>query len=77
MPRRPLERRGRPRAQGQPRRRAGAAADARSPATSSKAVKRDVRRDDDRDPIADVMISGTARAATLKDEALQLAVTTA
>ena len=34
-------------------------------------VKRDVRQDDDRDPIADVMISGLRAAATLKDEALQ------
>ena len=34
-------------------------------------VKRDVRQDDDSDPIADVMISGLRAAATLKDDALQ------
>jgi hypothetical protein len=40
-----------------------------------KAVTRDVRQDDDRDPIADVMISGLRAAATLKDEALLPSVT--
>jgi hypothetical protein len=39
-------------------------------------VKRDVRQDEDRDPIADVMISGLRAAATLKDEALKPSVTT-
>jgi len=39
-------------------------------------VKRDVRQDEDRDPIADVMISGLRAAATLKDEALKPTVTT-
>ena len=34
-------------------------------------VKRDVRQDEDQDPIADVMISGLRAAATLKDDALQ------
>jgi HEAT repeat protein len=38
-------------------------------------VKRDVRQDEDRDPIADVMISGLRAAATLKDEALKPSVT--
>ena len=38
-------------------------------------VKRDVRQDEDRDPIADVMISGLRAAATLKDEALRPSVT--
>ena len=33
-----------------------------------QAVKRDVRQDEDRDPIADVMISGLRAAAALKDE---------
>ena len=40
-----------------------------------QAVKRDVRQDEDRDPIAEVMISGLRAAATLKDEALKPAVT--
>jgi hypothetical protein len=40
-----------------------------------QAVTRDVRQDDDRDPIADVMISGLRAAATLKDDALRPAVT--
>jgi hypothetical protein len=35
------------------------------------AVKRDVRPDDDQDPIADVMISGLRAAASLKDAALR------
>jgi HEAT repeat protein len=39
-------------------------------------VKREVRQDEDRDPIADVMISGLRAAATLKDEALKPSVTT-
>jgi HEAT repeat protein len=39
-------------------------------------VTRDVRQDDDQDPIADVMISGLRAAATLKDEALRPSVTT-
>jgi HEAT repeat protein len=39
-------------------------------------VKRDVRQDEDRDPIADVLISGLRAAATLKDEALRPSVTT-
>jgi HEAT repeat protein len=38
-------------------------------------VKRDVRLDEDRDPIADVMISGLKAAATLKDESLKPSVT--
>ena len=40
-----------------------------------QAVKRDVRQDEDRDPIADVMISGLRAAATLKDEGLKPSVT--
>jgi HEAT repeat protein/PBS lyase HEAT-like repeat-containing protein len=40
------------------------------------AVTRDVRQDDDRDPIADVMISGLRAAATLKDDALRPSVMT-
>jgi HEAT repeat protein len=39
-------------------------------------VKRDVRQDEDRDPIADVMISGLRAAATLKDESLKPSVMT-
>ena len=38
-------------------------------------VKREVRLDEDRDPIADVMISGLRAAATLKDAALKPSVT--
>ena len=38
------------------------------------AVKRDVRQDEDRDPIADVMISGLRAAATLKDGDLRPSV---
>ena len=38
-------------------------------------VKRDVRQDDDQDPIADVMISGLRAAAALKDEALRASIT--
>src|SRR5262249_16817777 len=34
-------------------------------------VKREVRVDDDQDPIADVMISGLRAAATLKDDSLK------
>jgi HEAT repeat protein len=41
-----------------------------------QAVTRDVRVDEDRDPIADVMISGLRAAATLKDAALKSSVTT-
>ena len=37
-------------------------------------VKRDVRQDDDQDPIADVMISGLRAAATLKDEQLRMTI---
>jgi HEAT repeat protein len=40
-----------------------------------QAVKRDVRQDDDQDPIAEVMISGLRAAAALKDESLKSAVT--
>lgn len=40
-----------------------------------QSVKREVRQDEDRDPIADVMISGLRAAATLKDEALKPLVT--
>ena len=36
-------------------------------------VKRDVRQDEDQDPIADVMISGLRAAATLKDDVAQAA----
>ncbi len=39
-------------------------------------VTREVRQDEDRDPIADVMISGLRAAATLKDAALKPSVTT-
>jgi HEAT repeat protein len=39
-------------------------------------VKRDVRQDDDLDPIAEVMISGLRAAATLKDASLRPLVTT-
>jgi HEAT repeat protein len=39
-------------------------------------VKREVRLDEDRDPIADVMISGLRAAATLKDAALKSTVAT-
>jgi HEAT repeat protein len=40
-----------------------------------KAVKRDVRQDEDQDPIADVMISGLRAAAALKDDKLKVTVT--
>jgi HEAT repeat protein len=40
-----------------------------------KAVKRDVRQDEDQDPIADVMISGLRAAAGLKDDRLKPSVT--
>jgi len=40
-----------------------------------QAVKRDVRVDEDQDPVADVMISGLRAAAALKDESLRKAVT--
>ena len=39
-----------------------------------QSVTRDVRQDDDRDPIAEVMISGLRAAATLKDDALKPSV---
>ncbi len=39
-------------------------------------VKREVRQDEDLDPIADVMISGLRAAATLKDDSLKTPVTT-
>jgi HEAT repeat protein len=38
-------------------------------------VKREVRQDEDRDPIAEVMISGLRAAATLKDPTLKPSVT--
>ena len=41
-----------------------------------QAVTRDVRQDDDQDPVADVMISGLRAAAALKDESLRPSVTT-
>jgi HEAT repeat protein len=41
-----------------------------------RTVTREVRQDEDRDPIADVMISGLRAAATLKDDALKASVTT-
>lgn len=41
-----------------------------------QSVKREVRPDEDRDPIADVMISGLRAAATLKDESLRSSVMT-
>jgi len=34
-------------------------------------VKREVRQDEDQDPVADVMISGLRAAAFLKDDALK------
>jgi hypothetical protein len=40
-----------------------------------RAVTRDVRQDDNRDPIAEVMISGLRAAATLKADALRPSVT--
>jgi len=40
------------------------------------AVKRDVRQDDDQDPVADVMIGGLRAAAALKDQTLKPSVTT-
>src|SRR3989454_3541528 len=40
-----------------------------------QAVKRDVRQDNDQDPIAEVMISGLRAAAALKDETLKPSVT--
>src|SRR4029077_7849489 len=39
-------------------------------------VKRDVRQDQDQDPIADVMISGLRAAAALKDQSLKPLVST-
>jgi HEAT repeat protein len=41
-----------------------------------KTVKRDVRQDDDQDPIADVMISGIRAGAAIKDPALRPAIET-
>lgn len=41
-----------------------------------QAVKRNVRQDDDEDPIADVMIGGLRAAAALKDETLKPSVAT-
>lgn len=40
------------------------------------AVTRDVRQDDDQDPVAEVMIGGLRAAAALKDQTLKLSVTT-
>jgi HEAT repeat protein len=39
------------------------------------AVKRDVRQDDDQDPIADVIVSGVRAAASLKDESMRASIT--
>jgi HEAT repeat protein len=39
-----------------------------------QAVKRDVRQDEDQDPIADVMISGLRAAAALNDQALRASI---
>ena len=39
-------------------------------------VRREVRQDEDDDPIADVMISGLRAAATLKDGALRPSIAT-
>jgi HEAT repeat protein len=41
-----------------------------------RAVKRDVRQDDDQDPIADVMISGIRAGAAIKDASLKPAIET-
>ena len=41
-----------------------------------RTVKRDVRQDDDQDPIADVMISGIRAGAAIKDSSLKPAITT-
>jgi HEAT repeat protein len=41
-----------------------------------RTVKRDVRQDDDQDPVADVMISGVQAAAALKDPALEASIRT-
>jgi len=41
-----------------------------------KTVKRDVRQDDDKDPIADVMISGIRAGAAIKDPSLKPAIQT-
>jgi len=40
----------------------------------AQTVKREVRQDEDQDPIADVMISGLRAAAVLKDEDLRMTV---
>ena len=39
-------------------------------------VKREVRQDEDQDPVADVMISGLRAAASLKDDRLKPLVAT-
>ena len=39
------------------------------------AVKRDVRQDDDQDPIAEIMISGVRAAVALKDESMRASIT--
>jgi HEAT repeat protein len=39
-----------------------------------RAVRRDVRQDEDQDPVADVMISGLRAAAALKDDSLKPSV---
>ena len=39
-------------------------------------VKREVRQDEDQDPVADVMISGLRAAASLKDDTLKPLVAT-
>ena len=41
-----------------------------------RTVKRDVRQDDDQDPIADVMISGIRAGASLRDAALRTTIET-
>jgi HEAT repeat protein len=41
-----------------------------------RAVKRDVRQDEDQDPIADVMISGIRASAAIKDASLRPAIET-
>jgi hypothetical protein len=41
-----------------------------------RAVKREVRQDEDQDPIADVMISGIRAGAAIKDASLKPAIET-
>ena len=41
-----------------------------------RTVKREVRQDDDQDPIADVMISGIRAGAAIKDSSLKPAIET-